>query len=81
LVEAAKKAKLDYQLEADPRPTGTDARAMQMARGGVATGLISVPLRYMHTPSEMVDLADVEATVKLLVEFAKALKPGDYLHW
>jgi endoglucanase len=81
LVKAAKKAKVPYQLEADPAPTGTDARAIQMARGGVATGLISVPLRYMHTPSEMVDLADVEATVKLLVEFTKALKPGDYLHW
>ncbi len=81
LVEAAQKAKIEYQLEADPRPTGTDARAIQMARGGVATGLVSIPLRYMHTPSEMVDLADVEACVKLLVEFAKALKPGDYLHW
>ncbi len=81
LVDAAKKAKIDYQLEADPRPTGTDARAIQMARGGVATGLVSIPLRYMHTPSEMVDLADVEACVKLLVAFAQALKPGDYLHW
>ena len=81
LIAAAKKAKIDYQLEADPRPTGTDARAIQMARGGVATGLISVPLRYMHTPSEMVDLADIEACVKLLVEFTKALQPGDYLHW
>lgn len=81
LLAAAKKAKIDYQLEADPRPTGTDARAVQMARGGVATGLISVPLRYMHTPSEMVDLADVEACVKLLVEFARALQPGDHLHW
>ncbi len=81
LLDAAKKAKIDYQLEADPRPTGTDARAIQMARGGVATGLVSIPLRYMHTPSEMVDLADVEACVKLLVTFAKALKPGDYLHW
>ena len=81
LIAAAKKAKIDYQLEADPRPTGTDAPAIQMARGGVATGLISVPLRYMHTPSEMVDLADIEACVKLLVEFTKALQPGDYLHW
>ena len=81
LIAAAKRAKIDLQFEADPRPTGTDARAIQTARGGVATGLISVPLRYMHTPSEMVDLRDVEATVKLLVEFAKGLKKGDYLHW
>ncbi|HYD82657.1 MAG TPA: M20/M25/M40 family metallo-hydrolase, partial [Opitutus sp.] len=81
LVAAAKKANVPCQLEADPRPTGTDARAIQMGRGGVATGLVSIPLRYMHTPSEVVDLEDVERCVKLLVEFAKALAPGDYAHW
>ncbi len=81
LVAAAKKAGIPFQLEADPRPTGTDARAIQMGRGGVATGLVSIPLRYMHTPSEVVDLEDVERCVKLLVEFARALKPGDYAHW
>jgi putative aminopeptidase FrvX len=81
LVAAAKKLKTPYQLEADPRPTGTDARAIQMARGGIATGLISVPLRYMHTPSEVVDLEDVERCVQLLVEFAKSLEKGDYAHW
>lgn len=81
LLAAAKKAKIPHQFEADPRPTGTDARAIQMARGGVATGLISVPLRYMHTPSEMVDLEDVERCVRLLVEFAKSLEKGDYAHW
>jgi putative aminopeptidase FrvX len=81
LVQAAKKLKLPYQLEGEPRPTGTDARAIQMGRGGVATGLISVPLRYMHTPSEVVDLEDVENCVKLLVEFARGLQKGDYAHW
>ncbi len=81
LLAAAKKAKIPYQLEADPRPTGTDARAIQMGRGGVATGLVSIPLRYMHTPSEVVDLEDVERCVKLLVEFAKSLEKGDYAHW
>lgn len=81
LVAAAKKAGVPYQLEADPRPTGTDARAIQMGRGGVATGLLSIPLRYMHTPSEVVDLEDVERCIKLLVEFARALKKGDYAHW
>ncbi len=81
LVRAAKKLKLPYQLEADPRPTGTDARAIQMGRGGVATGLVSIPLRYMHTPSEVVDLEDVERCVQLLVEFAKGLDKGDYAHW
>ncbi len=81
LLDAAKKTKIPHQFEADPRPTGTDARAIQMGRGGVATGLVSIPLRYMHTPSEVVDLEDVERCVKLLVEFAKGLEKGDYAHW
>lgn len=81
LVDCAKKGKIPYQLEADPRPTGTDARSIQIGREGVATGLVSIPLRYMHTPSEMVDLQDIENTVKLLVAFAKALKKGQYGHW
>jgi putative aminopeptidase FrvX len=81
LVQAAKRAQIPYQVEADPRPTGTDARAIQMGRGGVATGLVSIPLRYMHTPSEVVDLEDVERCVRLLVEFAKGLEKGDYAHW
>jgi putative aminopeptidase FrvX len=81
LIKAAQKAKITYQIEADARPTGTDARAMQISRDGVATGLVSVPLRYMHTPSEMVDLEDIEAAVKLLVEFAKGLKKDDRFEW
>ncbi len=81
LVAAAKKLKIPYQFEADPRPTGTDARAIQVGRGGIATGLVSIPLRYMHTPSEVVDLEDVERCVKLFVEFAKGLQKGDYAHW
>ena len=81
LLQAAKRLKIPYQLEADPRPTGTDARAIQMGRGGVATGLVSVPLRYMHTPSEVVDLEDVERCVQLFVAFALSLEKGDYAHW
>ena len=81
LVACAEKLKMPYQIEADPRPTGTDARALQMGRGGVATGLVSVPLRYMHTPSEIVDLQDVENTVRLLVAFVHSLKKGEYAHW
>jgi endoglucanase len=81
LVDAATRLGMPYQIEADPRPTGTDARAIQVGRGGVATGLVSVPLRYMHTPSEIVDLDDVEHCVQLLVEFARGLTRGDTLHW
>ena len=81
LIRAAKALKIPYQLEGDPRPTGTDARSIQIGRAGVATGLVGVPLRYMHTPSEVVDLEDVERCVQLLVEFAKGLEKGDYAHW
>jgi endoglucanase len=81
LLKTARRLKIPYQLEADSRPTGTDARAIQMGRGGVATGLVSVPLRYMHTPSEIVDLEDVERSVRLFVAFALSLEKGDYAHW
>lgn len=81
IIRAAEKNKIPYQVEADPRPTGTDARAIQVAQAGIATGLLSIPLRYMHTPSEMVDLEDVEHTVQLLVAVAKSLKKGDRGIW
>ena len=81
LLECAKKARIPHQIEADPRPTGTDARAIQMARGGVACGLVSIPLRYMHTPSEVVDLQDVENCVRLFVEFARSVKAGESFNW
>jgi len=81
LVACAKEQGIPFQVEADPRPTGTDARAIQLGRAGVATGLISIPLRYMHTPSEVVDLQDVENCVRLLVAFASSLKAADYMHW
>lgn len=81
LVECAEREKIPFQIETDARPTGTDARSIQIARGGVATGLLSIPLRYMHTPSEVVDLQDVENTVKLIVAFARSLSPGERFHW
>jgi len=81
LIECAEKKKIPHQIEADARPTGTDARAIQIARSGVATGLLSIPLRYMHTPSEMVDLEDIEHGVQLLVAFAKSLKADEQMRW
>ena len=69
LVAAAEAEGLPYQIEAEPGVTGTDARSIQISRGGVPTGLVSVPLRYMHTPTEVVALADLEATVRLIVRF------------
>lgn len=81
LIEAAESNNIPYQRESDPRPTGTDARAIQVAGPGVATGLISLPLRYMHTPSEMIDLQDAEHCIQLLVAFSKNLKPGENGNW
>ena len=77
LMTCAEKEKIEVQVEADPRPTGTDARAIQVARDGVPTGLVGIPLRYMHTPSEVINLNDLEAVVCLLVAFARSLKKGD----
>ena len=73
LVGVAKKNKIPHQISAEPGGTGTDANAMQMSRAGVATGLVSVPLRYMHTPVEMLSLEDLDNTAKLLVEFVLAV--------
>lgn len=69
LVAAAEKEGISYQLEAEPGVTGTDAAAIQTARGGIACGLVSVPVRYMHTPIEVLSLKDLELTVKLLKRF------------
>jgi endoglucanase len=65
MVRTAEKAKIPYQREILEGGT-TDARAIQVARAGVAAGCLSVPTRYVHSPSEMVDVADVENSVKLL---------------
>ena len=67
MVETAQKAKIPYQLEILERG-GTDARAIQLTRAGVPAGCLSIPCRYVHSPSEMVDLSDVENSVNLLVE-------------
>lgn len=81
LVDVAESAQIPYQIEAEPRPTGTDGRELQMGLGGVATGVVSIPLRYMHTPSEIIHLQDLEHTVQLLVAYVLSLKVGDTGHW
>ena len=77
LIEAAEALDMPVQMEAASRGTGTDANAIQLTRAGVATGLISVPLRYMHTPSELVALADADAAATLLAEFANRISADD----
>jgi endoglucanase len=76
LIEAAEAEKIPYQIEAAPRGTGTDANAIQLSRGGKAAALVSVALRYMHTPTEVLCLADVEHTARLLAAFVRRLEPG-----
>jgi endoglucanase len=69
LVAAAEKAKVSYQIGPEPRATGTDANPIQVSRGGKVAGLISIPLRYMHTPTEVLKLDDLDSAVKLLTRF------------
>lgn len=66
LVRTAREDEIPFQVMGAPRATGTDANVMQLSRGGVATALVSVPLRYMHTPVEVLSLTDLENTVRLL---------------
>ncbi len=67
MVNTAKKARIPYQLEVLEGGT-TDASAIQLTRAGVPAGCVSIPCRYVHSPSEMVDMNDVENAVRLLVE-------------
>ncbi len=69
MVRAAEKQGLPYQLEILEGGT-TDARAMQITRAGIPAGCLSIPCRYVHSPSEMVDYKDVQDAVQLLVELA-----------
>lgn len=75
LVETAEREGIPYTIAASPRFTSTDADAIYLSRGGVATGLISVPNRYMHSPNEIVSLADLEATSRLIAAFVRELGP------
>jgi len=75
MVEVAKKKRIPYQMTAEARATGTDANVMQLSREGVATALVSIPNRYMHSPVEVVSLKDLENAARLLAEVVVALKP------
>ena len=74
----AKRARIPFQMQAEPRGTGTDANAMQLARGGCAAALVSIPNRYMHSPVEVVSLADVEQSARLVAETVAAMSPKDH---
>lgn len=74
LIATAEKLNIPYQIDAHAGGTGTDANAIQLTRASVATGLVSIATRYLHTPSEILSLDDVENTIKLLVGFTETIK-------
>jgi len=74
LVAAADAEKIPYAIEAAPRGTSTDADQIFTARRGVATGLVSVPCRYMHSPNEMVSLEDLDRAAQLLAAWVRRLE-------
>jgi tetrahedral aminopeptidase len=76
IVTTAKELEIPIQIEAAAGGTGTDANAMQISRAGMATGLISVPLRYMHTPCEVMSLDDIENAAKLMAGFCERVTPA-----
>jgi putative aminopeptidase FrvX len=73
IFETAEAEAIPFTLEATSRGTGTDADAVHLARGGIPTALISIPLRYMHSPVELVQLDDVEACARLIAAVALRL--------
>ncbi|MBO4897517.1 MAG: M20/M25/M40 family metallo-hydrolase [Clostridia bacterium] len=71
LISTASDFKIDYQIDVDSGNTGTNAWTVQIARMGIPTGLVSLPLRYMHTRYEVLSLKDIDLTAQLLAEFAR----------
>jgi len=79
LEQTAKSHEISIQVRGAPRATGTDANVMQLTREGVATGLIGIPNRYMHSPVELVNIDDLQKAAHLLAEFCVAITPD--LDW
>ena len=73
LARVAETEKIPYTVQAAPKATRTDADGIYLTRRGVPTAVISVPNRYMHSPNEVVSLADVENTARLIAAFARSL--------
>ncbi|MDH5792116.1 MAG: M20/M25/M40 family metallo-hydrolase [Candidatus Bathyarchaeota archaeon] len=80
MISEAEGKGIPYQREGVPSQSGTDAWALQVLRGGTISGLISVPNRYMHSPNEVISLADLENTGRLLAATVRALGASDLEH-
>ena len=74
LIKIADMENHNYQIDVEPGNTGTEAWAAQVSRCGIPTLLLSIPLRYMHTPYEVVDINDVKNTSKLIAKFISSLE-------
>ncbi|HEY6836476.1 MAG TPA: M20/M25/M40 family metallo-hydrolase [Gaiellaceae bacterium] len=76
LVETAEAEGIEYGINVSAGVTATDMDAAHLSRAGVPAGLVSIPTRYIHTPTELVSLDDVDAAIRLVAGFAKRLEPG-----
>ena len=76
LMATAERLEIPFTVEASGSRTYTDADVIQIARAGIPVALVSIPLRYMHSPVELADLADIDAAVELIAGFAMSLEPG-----
>jgi endoglucanase len=76
MFQAAEQEGISFSVESTGRGTGTDADAIHLSRAGIPTGLVSVPLRYMHSPVELGLLADMDAAAQVIAAFAQLLQPG-----
>jgi endoglucanase len=74
LTQAARAGDIPYQVDVLPAATPTDANALQLSRSGMAAGLLSVPIRYMHTPCEVLSLREVEHTAHLIARYCRLVK-------
>lgn len=83
LKDVAEKLDIPFRADSLPRHSGTDAYAMQVVAEGVPTGVLNIPLRYMHTPVEMISMKDIERTGHLLAQFIARLEPDflDKIKW
>jgi endoglucanase len=79
LYVTARESEIAIQVRGVPKATGTDANAIQLSRDGVATALVGIPNRYMHSPVEVVSLDDLDRAARLLAEFCASVTP--HLDW
>jgi endoglucanase len=75
LTDVAEAEGIPYTIQASPKATRTDADGIFLTRGGVPTGLISIPNRYMHSPNEIISIEDLFHSARLIAAFIRRLTP------